>query len=67
MTGGSQIPAPAMWNLLIERNNQSSLIYLEFAVPVENSEHSDCDFFNGIGRESDLPEKPSNDGSGVEA
>ena len=52
--GGSQIPAPAVWNSLIERSDQSSLNYLEFAFPAENSELSDFDFFNGIGSSETL-------------
>jgi hypothetical protein len=46
--GGGQIPAPAMWRSLIARSTQSSMNSQQFALPAENFELSDFEFFNGI-------------------
>jgi hypothetical protein len=48
LAGSSQIPAPAVWNSLIERSDQSCLNSPEFAFLAENSELSIFELFNGI-------------------
>jgi hypothetical protein len=50
----SQIPAPAVWNSLIECSDQSCLNSPEFAFLAENSELSKFEFFNGIRGIADL-------------